>query len=325
MTIEPSSTPGERHSTGAVILACLVSLAACGFALSTGSSDLPGLINPETLQTAELLQADLSEEVCVELLKRDISPRQLTSTVQYLARTRRTTVLNVLCSLTENLKDAPSVQVRNLTRLFAEQPTSRRIRIRLLSQPRFRNSRSSRQVVAGVTAALQEDAALLLQAARSEAEQIEILSSLAFVPSEPVRRVLYDQVRHILATQTLGRPVQQTAIQTLSESGLGHEIPPSERAADLIQLTNTTDWDSAKAAGFEALAAIAVDQWPTKQVGVVASEYIAWRARNPGSDGIGKLEAALISVLAGEKRKRFEQRIRELELRSKQNGGVGSD
>ena len=323
---EQSSSPSQqRRSTSAVVLACLVSIAACGFGLSSGNSDSAVQVNPVALETAELLRAAPSEEVCLELLQRDLSSKQLNATIHRFARIRRTTPLNVLCSLTENLKDASSVQVRNLTLLFVEQTTSRRVQIELLSQSRFRNSRSSRRVVTGVTAALQEDAGLLLQSANSDEEQIEILNSLVFVPAEPVRRELYDQVRTILQTQTLSPAVQMAAIRALSESGLGNETTPAERAEDLIKLIISTDTDSVDAAAFAALASIDASLWPAEQVGVVASAYIAWRARNPGSGGIGSLDEALMSVLTSQKRTRFEQRLRELNPDSERDESHGVD
>ena len=90
-------------------------------------------------------------------------------------------------------------------------------------------------------------------------------------------------------------------------------------------ILTAADTESVDAAAFEALASINANLWPAEQVGVVASAYIAWRARNPGSGGIGSLDEALMSVMTSQKRTRFEQRLRELNPDSERDESHGVD
>lgn len=309
--VESGLQPGDRRLPAIMLAACGLSIVVCGFALSSSFSE-DDLCPVEEPATAELLRAPQTEEVCIELLSRELRRDRLVSTLQRLARIRRTTPLQVLCQTTENLHDASETRIRNLTTLFTELSRSRREQVALLSQQRFRLTASSRRVATGVVATLQEDAVRLLQAAETDAERIEILRSLTDVPSSPVRRVLYRQVYGVLIGGSFSQSVRRCAVETAAELDSDTDESPPQIAEDFIRLLVAAPDDEVKTAVFTALARMDASCWPQNQIRTLASEYIAWLARVPRENPIPNLARHLADVLPADGRRRFSDRVDSL-------------
>ena len=313
---QPSS---NREALTVITVAVLLTVVLLLVAFRTSNETAkPPPVDFSEKETSALLRLKKTDAVFYELLNRDdVSLSVLRDCLLHLAKSKRTTDLNVLLQWIHAWPDNTPRSVQQHAGDVLSDMTARQRQVaqeRMATWSADELSTPTRQIVAAVKLADGSNRIELLSAVNELDQLQEHLHLLPLIPSIAVQESYYGDVRRLLETSTAEQPALNDETQRLLIDTMGRmRGREADRAHDLIGLIVSKQHSEV---AIESLNRIREESWPEKELGYLAAATISFIVDTDESAQRAtafRLAEKIVSRLPEVKRQRFSDRLAELQ------------